>query len=143
MLPVATSIQSGAPKINACVLWVRVLCKTRRSFIRSFSRLSYDESYLRTGVKGYSKIRRVLAKPRLILDEMCRLYGKFASYLRRVLCKTRQYFSLYKWPYMHFQVVVVQRLQRNVLEKCYARVNLLFFLIAFFWRSRCRRRRRC
>ena len=33
-------------------------------------------------------IRRVLAKPRLILDEMCRLYGKLASYLRRVLCKT-------------------------------------------------------
>ena len=30
-------------------------------------------------------IGRVLAKPRLILDEMCRLYGKFASYLRRVL----------------------------------------------------------
>ena len=30
-------------------------------------------------------IRRVLAKPRPILDEMCRLYGKFASYLRRVL----------------------------------------------------------
>ena len=27
-------------------------------------------------------------KPRLILDEMCRLYGKFASY-----------FSSYKWPY--------------------------------------------
>ena len=38
-----------------------------------------------TGVKGCSKIRRVLAKSRLILDEMCRLYGKFASYLRRVL----------------------------------------------------------
>ena len=34
-------------------------------------------------------IRRVLAKPRLILDEMYRLYGKFASYLRRALCKTR------------------------------------------------------
>ena len=34
-------------------------------------------------------IRRVLAKPRLILDEMCRLYGTFASYLIRVLCKTR------------------------------------------------------
>ena len=39
------------------------------------------------------KIRRVLNKRRtvpfiracLILDEMCRLYGKFASYLRRVL----------------------------------------------------------
>ena len=30
-------------------------------------------------------IRRVLAKPRLILDEMSRLYGKFASYLRHVL----------------------------------------------------------
>ena len=49
------------------------------------SRLSKDASYLRTGVKGCSKIRRVLVKPRLILDEMCRLYGKFASYLRRVL----------------------------------------------------------
>ena len=34
------------------------------------------------------KIRRVLAKPRLILDEVCRLYGKFASYV-----------SSYKWPY--------------------------------------------
>ena len=33
------------------------------------------------------KIRLVLAKPRLILDEMCHLYGKFASY-----------FSTYKWP---------------------------------------------
>ena len=32
-------------------------------------------------------IRRILAKSRLILDEMCRLYGKFASY-----------FSSYKWP---------------------------------------------
>ena len=30
-------------------------------------------------------IRRVLAMPRLILDEMYRLYGKFASYVRRVL----------------------------------------------------------
>ena len=37
--------QQGAkiltPKINACVPCIRVLCKTRRSFIRSFSRLSY------------------------------------------------------------------------------------------------------
>ena len=40
MLPVATAIQRDAPKINACVLCVRVLFKTRRSFIRSFSRLS-------------------------------------------------------------------------------------------------------
>ena len=30
-------------------------------------------------------LRRVLAKPRLILDEMCSLYGKFASYLRRLI----------------------------------------------------------
>ena len=30
-------------------------------------------------------IRRVLAKPRFILDEMCCLNGKFESYLRRVL----------------------------------------------------------
>ena len=28
---------------------------------------------------------RVLAKSRLMLDEMCRLYRKFASYLSRVL----------------------------------------------------------
>ena len=43
-------------------------------------------------------IRRVLAKPRLILDEMCRLYGKFASYLRRVLCKTRLIFPRLNGP---------------------------------------------
>ena len=87
MLPVATAIQRGASKINACVLCVHVLCKTRRSFIRRFSRLSEDAFYLRTGVNGFSKIRRILAKPRLILDVMCGLYGKFSSY-----------FSSYKWP---------------------------------------------
>ena len=43
-------------------------------------------------------IRHVLAKPRLILDEMCRLYGKFASYLRRVLCKTRLIFPHINGP---------------------------------------------
>ena len=43
-------------------------------------------------------IRRVLAKPRLILDEMCRLYGKFESYLRRVLCKTRLIFPRINGP---------------------------------------------
>ena len=43
-------------------------------------------------------IRRVLAKPRLILDEMCRLYGKFASYLRRLLCKTRLIFPRINGP---------------------------------------------
>ena len=41
-------------------------------------------------------IRRVLAKPRLILDEMCHSYGKFAFYLRRVLilCHLRRKNSL-------------------------------------------------
>ena len=43
-------------------------------------------------------IGRVLAKPRLILDEMYRLYGKFASYLRRVLCKTRLIFPRINGP---------------------------------------------
>ena len=57
MLPVATAIQRGAPKINACVLCVGYL-------------------YL---------VFLVLAKTRPILDEMCRLYGKLASYFRRVL----------------------------------------------------------
>ena len=49
-------------------------------------------------------IRRLLAKPRLILDEMCRLYGKFASYLRRVLCKTRLIFPRINGPYVNVQV---------------------------------------
>ena len=35
-----SAIQRGAPKINACILCVRVLCNTRRSFVRNFSRLS-------------------------------------------------------------------------------------------------------
>ena len=85
MLPVATAIQ----EVCYCPLL---------AFIRSFSRLSQDASYLRTCVKGCSKIRRVLAKLRLILDEMCRLYGKFASYLRRLLCKTRLIFSRINGP---------------------------------------------
>ena len=46
------------------------------------------------------KIRRVLCKSRLILDEVCRLYGKFTSYLRRVLCKTRLIFSRINGPIM-------------------------------------------
>ena len=47
-------------------------------------------------------IRRVFAKPRLILDEICRLYGKFASYLRRVLCKTRLIFPRINGPIVYF-----------------------------------------
>ena len=44
-------------------------------------RILGDMSYLRTSVKGCSKIRRVLAKLRLILDKIFRLYRKFVSYL--------------------------------------------------------------
>ena len=43
-------------------------------------------------------IGRVLGKLRFILDEMCRLYRKFASYLRRVLCKTRLIFPRINGP---------------------------------------------
>ena len=43
-------------------------------------------------------MRHVLAKPHLILDEMCRLYGKFASYLRSVLCKTHLIFPRINGP---------------------------------------------
>ena len=50
------------------------------------SHLMYDAKVIYTKFFS-SKLRRVLSK-NLILDEMCRLYGKFASY-----------FSSYKWPY--------------------------------------------
>ena len=80
MLPVATAIQ----EVCYCPLL---------AFIRSFSRLSQDASYLRTCVKGCSKIRRVLAKSRLILDEMAVAVAVVASYLRRLLRKTRLIFS--------------------------------------------------
>ena len=39
-------------------------------------------------------------KTRLILDEMCCLYRKFTSYLRRVLCKTRLIFPCINGPNM-------------------------------------------
>ena len=42
-------------------------------------------------------IRRVLAKPRLILDEMCRLYGTV-----RVLFKTRLIFPRINGPFVLF-----------------------------------------
>ena len=70
-----------------------------------------ERTWIRTGgygrfrgewVKGCSKIRRVLAKPRLVLDEMCRLYEKFASYLRRGLCKTRLIFPQINGPIVYF-----------------------------------------
>ena len=62
---------------------------------------------VRTGVEGCSKIRRVLAKSRLILDEMCGLYGKFASYLRRVLCKTCLIFPRINGPIVTSGFVII------------------------------------
>ena len=62
-------------------------------------------------------IRRVLAKPRLILDEMCRLYGKFASYLRRVLCKTRLIFPRINGPIVSNDYNIVPTVQRCVVLK--------------------------
>ena len=81
MLPVATPVQRSAPKINACVLCVRVLKKGH-----------LYEVFL------------VLTKTRPILDEMCRLYGKFASYLRRVLCKTRLISPRINGPNVYFEI---------------------------------------
>ena len=69
------------------------------------------------------KIRRVLHKPRLILDEMCRLYGKFASDLRRVLCKTRLILPRINNPSISrvwsYFVVNVGPLQTLELEKLF------------------------
>ena len=67
-------------------------------------------------------IRRVLAKPRLILDEMCRLYGKFASYLRSVLCKTRLIFPRINGPIksvagtLHLSLRTVKRYERLIYK---------------------------
>ena len=64
-------------------------------------------------------IRRVLAKPRLILDEMCRLYGKSASYLRRVLCKTRVIFARINGPNNFIQSLrKKQQKTTTILHKC-------------------------
>ena len=45
----------------------------------------------------------VLAKLRLILDRMCRLHGKFTSYLRRILCKTRLIFPRINGPIVNLE----------------------------------------
>ena len=62
-----------------------------------------------------SKIRRVLAKSRLILDEMCRLYGKFTFYLRRVLCKRRLIFSRINGP--NVSLLLLQLQLEKLLEE--------------------------
>ena len=82
-------------------------------------------------------IRRVLAKPRLILDEMCRLYGKFASYLRHVLCKTRLIFPRINGPNMTFHVPVVVA-TKKMHQKVWCSCRVVVLLI---WRSFCRHHR--
>ena len=154
MFPVATAIQHGGhfklrhhvlpSKINACGIFLQVLCRTRRSFIRSVSCLSYDTSYLKTGVKGCSKIRRVLAKSRLILDEMCCLYRKFVSYSRHVLCKTWFIFphingllSSYV-PQVLLQIEICSALNLSASLHCYCLVPLTAVRLNTFllWNNR-------
>ena len=52
----------------------------------SFDKFNVVIAYCEHIGRYYKKVT-IGAKTRLILDEMCRLYGKFTSYLRRVLCK--------------------------------------------------------
>ena len=90
-----------------CLVWRSILvgCRIFYCFPSTTTTTTTTATFrLFSLLHHHCKIRRVLAKTGLILDEMCRLYGKFASYLRRVLCTTRpmydaSYFSSYKWPY--------------------------------------------
>ena len=73
-------------------------------------------------------IRRVLAKPRLILDEMCRLYGKFLSSLRRVLCKTRLIFPRRNGPNVSHNMQVLHNVKVVIsltVTKCSKRLTLI------------------
>ena len=63
-------------------------------------------------------IRRVLAKTRLILDEICRLYGKFASYLRRVLCKTHLIFPHINGPNVLIELKLCH--PGSIMHTCHA-----------------------
>ena len=100
MLPVAKAIQRGAPKNKAHTYYAFASYLKREGhlyevfLVLAKTRLTKQQMLCR----GCSKRRRVLPKLRLILDEMCRLYGKFASYLRRVLCKTRLIFPRINGP---------------------------------------------
>ena len=57
--------------------------KLVQSCLRHVDRLRILTDY--TNINNNRAIYTRKNKTRLILDEMCRLYGKFASYLRRVL----------------------------------------------------------
>ena len=58
----------------------------------------------------------VLAKTCLILGEMCRLYGKFASYLRRVLCKMRLIFPRINGPILSLISMCNQMMTSEIRE---------------------------
>ena len=95
MLPVATAIQQGAPKINACLLCV---CKGHLYF------LGLAKTYLRTGVKGYSKIRSILAKSSLIFRQNVLFIWKV-----HILFKMRLFFPRINGPiFEKFQVNCVK-----------------------------------
>ena len=91
-MPVAAAIQHGVPfKVTASCFPAKYYCMcTMRSSLRQEGHLYEvfhilgDMSYLRTSVKGCSKIRRVLAKLHLLLDKIFHLYRKFVSYLRPI-----------------------------------------------------------
>ena len=72
--------------------------------------------YLRREGRLY-QVFLVLTKTRPILDEMCRLYGKFASYLRRVLCKTRLIFPRINGPFVSNGYNIVPTLHRCIALK--------------------------
>ena len=71
------------PKINACVVYVFASYVRREGHLYEvflvfcLAKTHFIQEQVFTGC---SKIRCIL-----ILDEMCYLYGKFVSYLRRVL----------------------------------------------------------
>ena len=65
-------------------------------------------------------------RPRRILDEMCRLYGKFASYLRRVLCKTRLIFPRINGPIIYLDVIIVSKKYMYALVRLKVIINCMY-----------------
>ena len=67
-------------------IWFSLLCVNRSPIRYGFHAVP---KAVRCGVNialiGPFIREKIRAKTRLILDEMCRLYGKFTSYVRRVL----------------------------------------------------------
>ena len=68
-------------------------------------------------------------KTRLISDEMCRLYGKFVSYLRRVLCKTHLIFPRINGPNVWFYLTLLFSFDLFTAARCCC---WCFFLYVWF-----------